>query len=159
LPPPLLLDIDQGWPCRGMAMPPSCHPHLWPSPTCTSMSLVFPTLHCVEWTPAPVDSCTTVARSATPRRAQGVHMRARTRLASAADTPGHVVKPPARATSALARCTKRVPTSPAVAQTWPLARGNAAGDVHSDDHPPLPESSRQAHRHCSASFSPQSRLA
>jgi hypothetical protein len=159
LPPPLLLDIDQGWPCRGMAMPPSCHPHLWPSPTCTSMSLVFPTLHCVEWTPAQVDSCTTVTRSATPRRAQGVHMRAGTRLASAADTPGHVVVPSARATSALARCTKRVLTSPAVAQTWPLARGNAAGDAHSDDHPPLPESSRQAHRRCSASFSPQSRLA
>ncbi|KAK1679805.1 hypothetical protein QYE76_040653 [Lolium multiflorum] len=88
-----------------------------------------------------------------------MHTRASTRMASAADTPGHVVVPPARATSALARCTKRFTTSPAVAQTSPLARGNAVHLAHAADVRHGPASLRHAPELARPSFSPQSRTA
>ncbi|KAK1669898.1 hypothetical protein QYE76_058057 [Lolium multiflorum] len=41
-----------------------------------------------------------------------------------------------RVTLAPTLCTSGRTTSPCIAWTWPLARGNAAGDDHDDDRPP-----------------------
>jgi hypothetical protein len=96
------------------------------------------------------------------RRAQtrpDVHAHARARPASIADAPGHVVARTAPLTSAPSLCTTCFTTSPATAQTRPLARGNAVDDARFADVRRDTGSSRHAHELVLPSFSPQSRLA
>jgi hypothetical protein len=72
----------------------------------------------------------------TPRRAQA---RPCTRQCAHGTNPGTPRAPAPslpRITSTLILCASRLTTSPCIAWTWPLARGNAAGDDHDDDRPP-----------------------